>query len=289
MRLGQRFFAIGLSYIEHLNIRILHLTNLTIKYICKNNINKGVHEMNTISYERINHIIEKQYAAEQAFLAEFAAGNYTVQNPLVKLNPYLITPLTAVVMFETQVACEVKVIIHGKDASGNVEHTFPGEKKHILPIYGLYVDYENTVEVILSTGVKNTIKIQTAPLTPGVPLASSMETTKEYLGDNFIFLTASMRAMPVAYDHKGDLRWYATENFAFDLKRMPNGHILVGTERLVQPNYFTTGLYEMAFSGKIFKEYQLSTGGYHHDQFVMPDGNILSLSYEAYSGTVEDM
>ena len=65
-----------------------------------------------------------------------------------------------------------------------------------------------------------------------------------------------MRSMPVAYDYKGDLRWYASVNFAFDLKRMPNGHILIGTERLVKMPYFTTGIYEMAFSGKVFKEYQ---------------------------------
>jgi len=43
--------------------------------------------METITYERIPHIIERQYAAEQAFLAEFEAGSYTLANPLVKLNP----------------------------------------------------------------------------------------------------------------------------------------------------------------------------------------------------------
>lgn len=49
--------------------------------------------METITYERLPHIIEKQYAAEQAFLAEFEAGHYTLDNPLVKLNPYELSPL----------------------------------------------------------------------------------------------------------------------------------------------------------------------------------------------------
>ena len=62
--------------------------------------------METITYERIPHIIERQYAAEQLFLAEFAEGNYTLANPLVKLNPYEFCPLTAVVMFETPAASE---------------------------------------------------------------------------------------------------------------------------------------------------------------------------------------
>lgn len=245
--------------------------------------------METITYEKIPHIIERQYAAEQAFLAEFEAGSYTLTSPLVKLNPYEFCPLTAVVLFETPAASEATITVLGKEAEGNITHRFPATKKHILPIYGLYADYENTVEIVLGNGEKSTIKIQTEPLMPGVPLATKMETTKEYMGDNLIFLTAAMRSMPVGFDYKGDLRWYASVNFAFDVKRMPNGHVLIGTERLIQMPYFTTGIYEMAFSGKIFKEYQSPIGGYHHDQFVMEDGNILMLTYDRYSGTVEDV
>ncbi len=245
--------------------------------------------MTTINYERIPHIIERQYAAEQAFLAEFEAGNYTLTNPLVKLNPYIMCPLTAVVLFETPAASEVTITVLGKEVEGNITHRFPAAKKHILPIYGLYADYENTVEIVLSNGEKATVKIQTEPLMDGVPLATKMETTKEYMGDNLIFLTAAMRSFPVGYDYKGDLRWYSSHNFAFDIKRMPNGHFLVGTERLVKMPYFTTGLYEMAFSGKVFKEYTNPIGGYHHDQFVMEDGNILMLCFDMYSGTVEDV
>jgi arylsulfate sulfotransferase len=245
--------------------------------------------METITYERIPHIIERQYAAEQLFLAEFEEGSYTLANPLVKLNPYEFCPLTAVVMFEIPAASEATITVLGKEVEGNITHRFPAAKKHILPIYGLYADYENTVEIVLGNGEKASIKIQTEPLMAGVPLATKMETTKEYLGDNLIFLTAAMRSMPVGFDYKGDLRWYASVNFAFDCKRMPNGHILIGTERLIQMPYFTTGIYEMAFSGKVFKEYQSPIGGYHHDQFVMEDGNILMLTYDRYSGTVEDV
>ena len=245
--------------------------------------------MSTVFYEKIPHIIERQYAAEQAFLAEFEAGNYTLANPLVKLNPYELAPLTAVILFETPSVTEVTITVWGKEPAGNITHTFPAAKKHILPIYGLYAEFTNTVEITLANGEKNLIKIKTGTVMEGVPLATKMETTKEYLGDNLIFLTAAMRAMPVGFDYNGDLRWYATENFAFDCKRISNGHILIGTERLVQMPYFTTGLYEMAFSGKVFKEYANPVGGYHHDQFEMEDGNILMLCYDMFSGTVEDV
>ncbi len=244
--------------------------------------------MNPIKSEQIPHIIHRQKDLEEAFLAEFSAGHYTLENPLVKLNPYDICPLTAMVLFETPVATEATIIVRGKEHPGDIRHTFPADKKHILPVYGLYADYENKIEIVLANGQKNTITLKTEPLHPDVPVATSIKTTPEYMGNNLMFLTAAMKAMPVGYDYAGEVRWYATRNFAFDLKRMPNGHILIGTERLVKLPYFTTGLYEMAFSGKIFKEYRLS-GGYHHDQFVMEDGNILVLTFDFYSGTVEDM
>ena len=245
--------------------------------------------METISYEKLPHIIERQYAAEQAFLAEFEAGNFGLDNPLVKVNPYELNPLAAVVLFETITACEVTVTVKGKEAAGDITHRFPREKKHILPVYGLYDGYDNKVEIVLSNGEKNTITITTEPAPADVPRATKMETTADYMGDNMIFLTASMRSVPVGYDYRGDLRWYSMFNYAFDIKRMENGHITVGTERLVKMPYFTTGIYEMNMGGKVFKEYQCPIGGYHHDQFEMEDGNILMLTFDMYSGTVEDV
>lgn len=242
----------------------------------------------TIQYENVSHIIDKQYAAEQAFLQEFAAGNYTLQNPLVKLNPYSYCPLTAVLLFRTPVATEITVTVLGKEEAGNISHTFPAEKEHILPIYGLYAGYDNKVVVVAATGQKQVVTIQTEPAIADAHQATSIKTTAEYMGNNIMFLTTAMDSMPVGYDYKGDIRWYANVNFNFDLKRMPNGHLLIGTERLVEMPYYTTGLYEMIFSGKIYKEYRGPIGGYHHDQFYMEDGNILMLTYDAGSGTVED-
>jgi len=242
----------------------------------------------SVTYEKLTHIIDRQYAAEQAFLAEFAENNYTIHNPLIKLNPYLYCPLTAVVLFRTPVATEITVTVCGKEAAGNVSHTFPAQKEHILPIYGLYGDYENKVVLTAATGEQQTISIQTEPVIADAHAATSIQTTAEYMGQNMMFLTTAMDSMPVGYDYKGDIRWYANVNFNFDLKRMPNGHLLVGTERLVEMPYYTTGLYEMSFSGKIYKEYRGPIGGYHHDHFYMEDGNILMLTYDAGSGTVED-
>ena len=245
--------------------------------------------MAEIKYTKKEHIIHQQKANEEAFLAELANGDYTLANPLVKLNPYIICPLSAMILFKTPRPEEVTIIVKGKEPAGDIVHRFPAAYDHVLPVYGLYAGYDNTVEIALQDGTKNSVTITTDPLMEGVPESTSIDTTAEYMGDNFVFLTASMRSWPVGYDYKGDLRWYCTENLAFDIKRIKNGHILVGTERLVKMPYFTTGLYEMNFGGKIFKEYVIPCGGYHHDQFQMEDGNILALTFDFYSGTVEDV
>jgi arylsulfate sulfotransferase len=245
--------------------------------------------MDHISYTKEDHIITQQKKSEEAIMAEFASPEWTLDNPLVKLNPYVMCPLVAMICFHTPVPSEATVVVRGKEPAGDISHTFPATKDHVLLAYGLYADYDNTVDIILSNGERGTVTITTEPAPEDAHQATSMKTTPEYMGDNNIFLTASMRSIPVAYDYRGDLRWYSNRNYAFDLKRLANGHIMVGTERLVKLPYFTTGVYEMAVSGKVFAEYRIPCGGYHHDHMPMADGNILMLTFDMYSGTVEDV
>ena len=72
------------------------------------------------------------------------------------------------------------------------------------------------------------------------------------------------------------------------MKRLKDGYILMGTDRLIQMPYYMSGLYEVSLCGKIYKEYKIF-GGSHHDAFEMPDGNLLCLTEDLRSDTVEDM
>lgn len=117
--------------------------------------------MEKINYAYIEHTVVKQKQAEDAILAEFHAGNYTLEQPLVQLNPYLIAPLTAMVLFSTATPVEAEIRVLGKTKPADVVHTFPAATEHILPVYGLYDGYSNTVEITLSDGRKNSVTIQT--------------------------------------------------------------------------------------------------------------------------------
>lgn len=82
-----------------------------------------------VNYIYEEHLIDRQAAAEEAMLKEFEAGNYTIQNPLVKYNLYFISPLTAVVCFETEKETPVTITVFGKTKEANMSHTFPKAKK----------------------------------------------------------------------------------------------------------------------------------------------------------------
>lgn len=241
-----------------------------------------------IEYTFTKSLVDRQTEAEKAMLDELENGNYTLENPLVKLNPYFINPLAAVILFKTEKEVAVTVRVLGKTPEATMEHTFPKATTHILPVLGLYGGYENTVEIELYRGAKNTVKIQTEPLSNDVPELVHMNTTYHYLRDELIIVSPALTDLATGFDFAGDVRWHLNIPTVFDIKRARNGNILIGTHRLLRLPYYMSGIYEMTMVGKVIKEFTIP-GGYHHDQFELENGNLLILTEDLTSETVEDM
>ena len=233
---------------------------------------------------QVSALIDKQAKLED----DLGSEGYTLDKPNVILNPYGNSPLSALVIFETKAAEEVKVTIEGKDELSTYTHTFDKEKVHYLPIYGLYAGVEN--EVIISAGDKEKVlKIKTDDLPDDFIVPTSVFKDESGLTNDLYFFTPSSKGYMCAYDVNGDVRWYLSQRAIWEVNRLKNGHLLVSTERLVNEPYYSTGLYEMDMLGKIYTEYSLP-GGYHHDYFEMENGNLLVASddFDNEEGTVED-
>ncbi|MGL4362611.1 MAG: aryl-sulfate sulfotransferase [Cellulosilyticaceae bacterium] len=241
----------------------------------------------SVAYKEIEHWIPLQKQAEKAMLQEFEAGNYTIEAPLLKYNAYLINPLSAVVLFNTEEEVAITVCVKGKTKAADIKHTFPKAKKHILPIVGLYNDYNNTVEITPYRGKTTTLHIEVGNVVNN-NVIEYIQTTPEYFQDNIMILCPADIQTTVGIDYAGDVRWHLTILCVFDIKRLKNGNLLYGTDRLVKMPYYMSGLYEMSAVGKIYKEYRVP-GAYHHDQFEMKDGNLLCLTEDMTSETVEDI
>lgn len=223
---------------------------------------------------------------------DFSTKGYTINNPNVILDPYKSSPLTALIMFETDKAVSPNVTIVGKDENTTFTHTFEKSKKHYLSIYGLYPDKENQVKIEYddtNKTVTKVVKIKTDKLPDDLVLPTSVKADKDKLDNELYFFTPSVKGYSVAYDVNGDVRWYLTYYALWDNTRLKNGHILASTERPIYNPYYMTGLYEIDMFGKVYTEYSLP-GGYHHDYYELPSGNLLVASddFNNDKGTVED-
>ena len=230
-------------------------------------------------------LVEKQGDLEDDFTSE----GYTIDNPKIIVNPYEISPLTALVIFETEEEVSPTVTVVGEDEHSTFTHTFDANTVHYLPIYGLYADTSN--EVIISYGdVEKKVAIKTEALPDDFIMPTRVEAQKSKLDNELYFFSPSSSGYTCAYDVNGDVRWYLTINALWDISRLDNGHLMVSTERLVNSPYYMSGLYEMDLLGKIYTEFSLE-GGYHHDYFELPSGNLLVASndFNNDDGTVEDV
>ena len=234
-------------------------------------------------------LVTKQNEVEKTI----KTNGYTIDNPKVLLDPYNASPLTALILFETEEEVSPKVTIEGKDKLTTIETEFAKNTKHYLPIYGLYADYNNKVDIsyTLSNGKKITkkVEIQTNKLPDDFALPTSLKKDSSKLTNELYFFTPSSKGYTCAYDVNGDVRWYLSNNAVWDNTRLKNGHMMVSTERLVNSPYYMTGLYEIDLLGHIYNEYSIK-GGYHHDYFELPNGNLLVASddFNNEAGTVED-
>ena len=249
----------------------------------------GLLILNNISTARSELKLTLSLRSEQQELEEgFTSEGYTLDNPNVIVDPYNNSPLTALVIFETAKKEKVKITIEGEDDLTTYTHEFDKEKVHYIPVYGLYAGKENTV-VIECSNEKKELKIKTEELPDDFILPTSVKKEESKLTNDLYFFTPSSGGYTCAYDTNGDVRWYLTNTATWKIDRLENGHLLVSTERLVNSPYYLTGLYEMDMLGKIYVEYSLP-GGYHHDYYEMPNGNLLVASddFNSGKGTVED-
>jgi len=239
--------------------------------------------------ETEKHLITLQYESEKKFLAKFRAGNYNLENPYVIKNPYLINPLAAVICFNTEEEATVEVNVKGKAKEGDQIHVFDAKKEHVLPIYGLYDNYENTVVLTLGNGKTSEVKIDIEEL--DVNKALYCNTTYDYFQKDIMTISTATPLIKSAntcgFDYAGDLRWLMTEKASWDIKQLTNGRLLVTSYRSMEKPYYTAGLMEMDFCGKIYAEYRLP-GGYHHDAVELENGNLLAASDNDFDESVED-
>lgn len=230
-------------------------------------------------------LIASQANEHKKIMAEFQSGNYTIDKPYVVQNPYLISPQTALIMFTTKKSEKVTVTVKGKH-NDDLTRTFEASKEHIIPVYGLYGNYENTVIVKTESGSTNTITIKVTQS------ADTQEVTvlENKLGNSdgeFYFGTSALGVANIAYDNYGEVRWWLTNGYTKGMTMLQNGHMLISTATVGPDVTSTSGVVEIDMMGYVYHEYEVE-GGYHHDGYELPSGNLIILTTNPDSDTFSD-
>lgn len=197
----------------------------------------------------------------------FSPYGYTIDNPNIIINPYGNSPLTALIMFETEKYSKVNIIIKGKN-NNDINYTFKEDKYHLIPIYGLYADYNNTI-ILKSENKEKIINIKTEKLPSDFKFIDSDYGNYKFLNGNY----------PYAIDSYGDIRWYLSSKYYGNISILGNSKFVIGSDKYTE-NGNTISIYEMDFLGKIYTEY-LVTNDYYGVNCVY-DNKIYILSDKIY-------
>ena len=200
--------------------------------------------------------------------SSFSCYGYTLEKPKIILNPYGNSPLTALIMFETDKREKFTITIKGKNNDDITYDEAIETKEHYIPIYGLYSNYENSV--ILSTDiVDKKVKIQTDIVEKTDISTEGVET------DNRINLVSTNNEI-VGIDKYGEIRYYLKGGYSKDIIIDKNNHLFLSTNRINNDNS-NTGIINIDLLGKIYYEYNLEDG-YKGLIYNIDDTKMLILS-----------
>lgn len=164
--------------------------------------------------DTINALLTEISAQEQTdalILSELRSGAYTAEEPLLLDNPYGSSPLTALAVFTTAEPARVAICVHGKTRDADITNDFPAlETEHLIPIYGLYADDQNTVTLTVTTEdgqkTETAVSIQTDAIDPnniGNIILQTEIRDAAHMSSGLTFLYSRK----LAFDAHGDIRW----------------------------------------------------------------------------------
>lgn len=209
---------------------------------------------------------EKTRIAEGTLLPPIYDASFTFGTMAVILNPYGMTPLTALVIFHTDIPCRLSYTVKGTTADTEFTHSFKEmATTHVAPIFGLYPNTNNLVamEIFNESGesiASRTIQIRTGSLTEqGAESANGV--------------------CPLWRDSAGEIRYFLTlPSHDAGLIPLSGNRFLtadadIRTRTGKQP--LPTHLYELDLLGRVYRTFYVGSGICQVYGETEPGGSLL--------------
>lgn len=221
-------FAIIMSFVS---LYLLSLTSTDSNYF--GDYNKLI--QNELE-EQLNYQLETDNMIEEKL-----NHSYSLENPCIIENPYRISPLSALIIFETEEDTEVQIFINDMYIS-----TVKSSKKHIIPIYGLYANANNYIRLKTKDNEK-TINIKTNSYDNSIDskkLDSVNESERLFIFSNSNDKENSIRA----FDKDSNLMFYLKFGYISGIKYDDNHfNIAYNAKKYLKPINL-----EIDYLGRIF-------------------------------------
>ena len=197
----------------------------------------------------------------------------------VEKNPAGIAPLTALLKIYTTINTTWEYEIKGKHPVGHAGSLFNDE--HDIPIYGLYANHENLIELRLADEEGNyqldTLYVQTDPLPELMPTLEIITINPDLKEPGFTFSLYETRegfvksSCPFVFDDEGSIRWFMDVSHIGSTgspgEFLQNGNLILGFDEFIC---------EFDWLGNEVNRFELTGYKQHHDIFEKPDGNLIA-------------
>ena len=195
-----------------------------------------------------------------------------------QLNPYKISPLTALLQIKTEKPCRATIKVLGETP---IEQSFDSYSENLsIPVVGLYPNTINEVLVTLTYEggeVSETIQIKTNNLPEQFPTIAinKLERNEMESGlhacDIHFANHGKFNSIPMIFDDQGIVRWYLDLSFdgkmVSPFQRLKDGTILMVGRQVI---------YEFDMLGKQLKKTKIDNNyGMHHEVLELPNGDLL--------------
>lgn len=231
--------------------------------------------------------VTKSYKLDKQIQEELENGGHTFWEPFVILNPFGNSPLTAVVLFETEEEYAVRITVQGNTDETDVIGNVDASTLHRVPVIGLYPDKENEViiELLDNNGNvvdKTKVLIQTDALPSSMDNLVEVENNIEASSYGLLEVSGFDTPHPFAFDTEGDVRWYLSESYAsYGYFPLSDGRFVVMDKDVMTQTYekpHAQQLYEMDYLGRVHQIYLIEKGAHHEIIEMTPGGNLLVLT-----------
>ncbi len=236
-----------------------------------------------------------EYHDKSSMNFPFLGDSLDLDSTNLILDPFDNAPLSALLSFDTPLPRVIKISIESKsEKSADISYIFRDTTTHHdLPVYGLYLDHENTinVEILEKSGephLSRILKVKTGDYRfPKAGFMTELENNFSENQKNRLFFIQNC-----VYDGAGDIRWYSLSP-GFKFFPLHNDLIAIQVHQDKFSPRSGPDIRIINFMGETQDTFYVPNRNHHEIVEKTPGGNLLVATnaqpYETIADDTEDM